>query len=362
VIAAARDLLTTIGGAARPAGSDAEEAARRVCADWLSQLGFVVEYHPFTYSALPGMWGTPVAGLVLLATALLSGLAVWRGAAVESALSGDVAVLGAVTLAGWWIGRHGTRSLPFLRRSAVNLEARRGVPLVWFVAHLDSKSQPISLLVRSSAAVAAACTWAAVLALWIAARWLPVPAATALALLALAALFSVPLLLSWTGSASAGALDNASGVASVLEAARLVDLAAPVGIVVTSAEEFGLAGARAWVADKEPGVAINCDGVDDLGALTITTGRVGRDLWRLPCADALAGAPARLRRSLPGVLLDATAFSQRGWTACTVSIGTRRSLARVHTAQDTMDRLAGSSVDRAARLIASLAGAVIARA
>jgi hypothetical protein len=58
--------------------------------------------------------------------------------------------------------------------------------------------------------------------------------------------------------------------------------------------------------------------------------------------------------------MDSTAFADEGWAACTVSQGTRYSLARVHTAHDTLDRMSGVGVERAAGVIASLVGAIVA--
>jgi hypothetical protein len=231
---------------------------------------------------------------------------------------------------------------------------------VWLVAHLDSKSQPISLLTRAWAAVTVACAWAFILVVWAALTVAPIFQWILVPLLGCAAAAAVPLLFSGVAEAGHGALDNASGVASVLGAARLLDLAIPVGVVVTSAEEFGLAGARAWVEEKPGGVAINCDGVDDRGVLTMTTGGGHRDLWRFLTAAGVIGADVRVRRRLPGVLLDATAFSDRGWAVCTVSRGTRGSMARVHTSRDTLASLSGSGLERASKMIASIAGAIIA--
>jgi hypothetical protein len=249
----------------------------------------------------------------------------------------------------------------------VNLEARRGghegecePPLVWLVAHLDSKSQPISLLQRSAATVTLLAAWVA-LVVWICLAVLGVSARmTGVVLSILAAVAALPLILSRPGSKSAGTLDNASGVASIVLAARRMDPASPVGVVLTSAEEFGLAGARAWVEGRRRGIAINCDGVDDSGRVTITAGRGGRELLCRHRIHGFLGPEVRIRRSLPGILLDSTAFSDCGWRACTLSRGTLASLARVHTQRDTLDSLTGTGVEGAANLIVGLAGAIIA--
>jgi hypothetical protein len=361
-----RVLLGRIGAVARPAGSTAEANARTVCADWLRGAGFTVEERPFSYSAAPGAWGTPLAGVALLITALGAAYGIaGDGAGPDRTLQIAFVALILIGSAGWWVGRYGTRLLPFQRRAGVNLEARRGVPNVWLVAHLDSKSQPVSLLTRAVSAVAVASSWAAMLVIWAISRLIPVPPVVFLVLAGCAAVAAVPLLISSVGTRGHGALDNASGVASILGAVRVMDAALPVGVVVTSAEEYGLAGARAWVERTRDGmrggVVINCDGVDDHGILTITAGGAGRKLVHLFAGVVAALRPdLRIRRSLPGVLLDATAFADRGWAACTVSQGTRASLARVHTSQDTLASFSGVGIESVAEVLASLGGAIIA--
>ena len=356
----AQALLARIAAVSRPAGSAAEADARAVCAARLLNSGLVVSNRPFSYSALPGAWGTPVAGLALLLTAIGTAAAIGRGGSPARTLGCVGIALGTITAAGWWAGRYGTRLLPVMRRQSVNLEASRGVPQVWLIAHMDSKSQPCSLLVRAWSAVTAAVIWVCLLLALAASLLFAVPAVLLTGLAWLAAAASVPLAASWVGTRGAGALDNASGVASVLGAVSLLDLAVPVGVVLTSAEEFGLAGARAWVEGRKAGVAINCDGVDDLGAVTVTAGRTGRRMWQGLVTESGVGTNVRLRRSLPGVLLDSVAFSDNGWTACTVSRGTRRSLARVHTSRDTLSKLDGEGVVEVSNVIAFLAGAIIA--
>ncbi|MEO7217256.1 MAG: M28 family peptidase [Gemmatimonadaceae bacterium] len=361
-------LLRLIGAHARPTGSAAESAARRVCAEWLAEAGFDVEEPAFTYSAWPGTWGTLAVGLALLLNATILLINISRGTSAGHAVAWALCALVPIVVGAWWLGRYGTRKLPFLRRSGVNLEARRRLPEagantgvnVWLVAHLDSKSQPMSLLLRSAASIAAGAAW---IGLAVALGPLAVYAASpgfAIVLAACAAIAAVPLLFSRPGTEGAGALDNASGVASIVLAARRIDQAGMVGVVLTSAEEFGLAGARAWVEGRMKGVAINCDGVDDRGKVSITAGFRGRELIGRVRKGVFLGPEVRIRRSLPGILLDATAFSDRGWAACTISQGTLGSLARVHTRGDTLDSLTGAGVERTAAVIASLAGAIIA--
>jgi hypothetical protein len=353
-------LLARLGASARPAGSVAEAEARAVCSEWLANSGFEVFERPFEYSAFPGRLGTPIAGIIFFATSLASAVMVGlHPADTSDVLSVALVMVVIIIAAAWWTARYGTRLLPVMRRQGVNLEARRGVPSVWLVAHLDSKSQPISLLVRTVAASCLASGWILALAAWQFARFNRFPPSAEVVFLGIATISALPIIGSWVGDSGDGALDNASGVASILGAVRLLDLAGPIGVVVTSAEELGLAGARAWVEGQPAGVAINCDGVDDAGVVTITTAGGEHSLWKDFSNDYTPGVPVRIRRSLPGVLLDSRAFADLGWTACTISRGTLGSLARIHTRDDTLARLSGAGVEQVQGLIASLAGAMI---
>lgn len=360
---AGAELLQVIGAQARPAGSDSERRARELCARELSDAGFSVADRPFDYSAFPGLWGTPVVGVMLLTAALATALGRADGAGVQIGL---VLAL-AAGVVGWWLARHGG-SLRLARRRGVNLEAWRGVPKVWLVAHLDSKTQPVSLLVRAAAVVITCVSWVIVLlaCAGVLAGMIDAGVVGTLAWVAVAG--AVPLVLSWVrhGDGGTGALDNASGVAAVMQAAVLVNREHPLGVVLSSGEELGLVGARAWLAGRrglDPGVAINCDGIDDDGAVTCTIARDGgvvrsSVVW---VVSEMSLRPAvRVRNSLPGVLFDAVAFADAGWPAVTVSRGTLGSLARVHTRADTLDRLHGAGVEQTAHFMAALAGAIIA--
>jgi hypothetical protein len=113
-------------------------------------------------------------------------------------------------------------------------------------------------------------------------------------------------------------------------------------VLLTSAEELGLAGARAWVRGRPAAVALNCDGVDDAGTLTcMYSGRAPAgllDALRQVAGDA--GDAVRVRRLLPGILVDGVALADAGWAVITVSRGTLRTLARIHTSADVESRFA----------------------
>jgi hypothetical protein len=145
----------------------------------------------------------------------------------------------------------------------------------------------------------------------------------------------------------------------VLEAVRSSPRDVPIGVLLPSAEELGLAGARAWVRDRrgEQGIAINCDGVDDGGALTIMySGMPAMEI--IDAMRASADEPTRVRRMPLGLLLDSVALSDSGWRSVTVSRGSLPSLRRVHTREDSLEHLRGDGISRTAGVLARAAEAL----
>ncbi len=351
--------LAALAREPRPAGGEAEERARRYAERVLEDAGFTVTREPFTYSTFPGRYATPIGGAIAAVTVLAAAAL----GLTRSAVYGPLAVLavGLLVLGAFARSMLGDAvlALPLRRANGVNVVATRGsgAPRAWLVAHLDSKSQPVPSLLRvvgvmmlTSALVLA--TAAAVLQL------ASVPARMVWWLAALDALMGAgPVMASVVGARSPGALDNASGVATVLGAAEMLDPNAAVGILFTSAEELGLAGARAWANVHAPTVALNCDGVDDEGELTIMHGsNPPTDV-----VDAVRRSASRdvhVRRMPLGLLTDSVALAERDWRAVTVSRGSLGSLRRVHTPHDSLATLRGTGVDEVATVLARAAEAL----
>jgi hypothetical protein len=331
-----------------------------------------VSEETFEYSAFVGRWGTPVGGVVALLILLGASVA---GRANAAGVSVAALTLGGVVLAfaARSLARDGVLTFPLQRRRGVNVIAvrgdrdgaagdrSRGSPTVWLMAHLDSKSQPVPILARAIGISVLGFTWIAGLGLAIAqlatgsgARF----GSTWIVLAASAVVGAIPVIATTVGTRSPGALDNASGVATVLAAAE--DAAgAGFGVCLTSAEELGLAGARAWVrnpAHRQPAVAINCDGVDDGGAITCMFSGARPDALVRSVLEAglRAGAPVRAHRLLPGVLTDGVALADAGWRVVTLSKGSLRTLARIHTPRDRADAISGTGMDEVARVIVEL--------
>ena len=353
--------LRVLARAPRAAGSAQEREAREYCAGVLRDLGFERSIEPFSYSAFPGRYGTPVAGAIATASVLA---AFWL-ATVEGAPLAAAIVFGAglllLALFVWTMLGDAVLDLPWRRVAGENLVARRGdaPPRVWLVAHVDSKSQPLPTQFRM-VAIAMLGT-SLVLTIATLALTLGTDSSRIILWMVCAAIATVGgrgVVASVVRNDSPGAVDNASGVAAVLAAAAMLDRSAAVGVLIPSAEELGLAGARAWVRAHggERAYVLNCDGVDDQGELTLMYTRTKP----VPIVDAVqrVAGEVRTRRMPPGLLLDSAAFADAGWSAATLSHGSMRTLARVHTRSDSLDALTGSQVDPMAWVLARAAEAL----
>ena len=357
--------LQALAGEPRPAGSEQAARGRAYCAAELAALGFDVQERGFEYSALPGRFGTPLGGLAALLVVVGAGCMLGEsrpGVALAILLVGVVAV-GA---GGLWLGRRGILSLPVLRRRGVNLEAVRAgqPPALWLVAHIDSKSQPISLLGRAVGVIVLAASWIAAALIASGQLWRGAADGGAWPWIAIAAVIgALPVIASTVGEASDGAVDNASGVATVLSAVAVLSADTPVGVLITDAEEMGLAGARAWCNQRPAGTVLNCDGVDDDGPLTLmyTRPRPRRLEAALRRAANEARVPVRAIPLIPGVLVDGVAFSDAGWEVITLSRGTFHTLRRVHRPGDDLSAMRGDGIVSAAQVLARAAADLAAR-
>jgi hypothetical protein len=291
------------------------------------------------FSALPGRYAAQIIG----ATALLGFLAArflfaeWFGQLTAALI---------IMLAYWFSSSSATRE-PWFRESGVNLEATRGEPQLWLVAHIDSKSQPIPTAVRSVGVILVAIGLSAQFLV----RW---PLDFYAYYVGIAG--GLTLLMAGVGAHSAGAADNASGVAAVLDAASLVARERSIGVLITDAEELALGGSAAWVAGRPKGIAINCDTVDDIGRFFLM--QYGTTTHRLDevAVEAVktVDATARIGKPPIGVLTDSNAFQRAGWQTLTLARGTIRTLGRIHTRRDSLDNLRGTGIPGAAKVLARI--------
>jgi len=351
-----QEALAHLHAIARPraAGSIEESDARAYCKAQLESNGFSVTEEPFEFSAAVGRWAVPVAGGVSFV--VLAGAASLVTVGVNGRLLGVLllVVLSLSALGGWWASTRGVLSLPLARQRSVNLVARRGTPGIWLVAHLDTKSQPIPSLVRAAAFVLMA---GAMLIVGVGGVFGLIDALPrAFAMLALlGGAGAVVLSLSSVGNESPGGADNATGLATLLLVAARLHPERALGVLLTSAEELGLAGARAWVAGREHGRAINVDTVDDQGRVRCMTHGaaslvLARELRSIAGNELPGFAVGPL---IPGILTDGVALAAAGWSVVTLSRGTVGTLARIHRPSDSVVRLTGEGAHHLATLLVS---------
>lgn len=309
--------------------------ARREIRQLLTSFGYDVSELPFRCG--PGKLealrraGTGVTLLTLLVTPLLFiGAPAWAALAVL--LAGSL-VTGVVAL------RTGF-SDPAPDREDANLVAvRPGVtPRAWLVAHLDTKAQ------RQSMAGRIVAIWVGVIALIVALVAAigrldgPLESATAMATGAMLLVAGGLLNRGRLDGETAGTCDNASGIVALLTAAHASRDA--LGFIVTSAEEFGMLGARALARDL-PGLfrnapIVNLDTLDDRGRLYV----VRHDARSAPLERQVLAlldgvAPAVRSRRLPvGILVDSLPLSRVAPQAVTIGRLDWATLRRMHTVRD----------------------------
>lgn len=358
LLSRAKTLLDELSGAPRFTGSPEEAKARARCREELERAGFSCGETPFEYSQWPGRWGPPIAAAIQTATILVvARTAIQQGPLAALVLGGALVI--ALMSASSDAKRRWTAQFPFQRGRSVNLEARRGNPGVWLVAHIDSKSQTVPMLIRIASGVALAIIGAlASLVLLLSIGGLGEAASAWPALQIAAVVAAVPSVFCFVRNDSRGALDNASGVAAALIASRLASSPPDLGVLITSGEELGLAGARAWAAGPTPEMlVINCDTLDDAGRWRcMYTGAKPRRI--AVAAETIAGRlglKLTIGRLIPGILADSMAFADRGIESVTLSRGTLSTLARIHTRRDNSTALAGRGVAEGAAVLSALA-------
>ncbi|HXI32772.1 MAG TPA: M28 family peptidase [Gemmatimonadales bacterium] len=206
----------------------------------------------------------------------------------------------------------------------------------WLVAHSDAKGQPLSMLARLGAA---ALIPLGLLGLWFS-LWAGLAAVAGAGLLALNRITD----------RSPGAVDNATGLLTVLATMDQLPADAPVGVIFTDAEELGLLGARALVRERPQLLAgttvINFDGIDDRGAVRVLRHRTG------PVGQAIAQALGTKARAFFPVIVDGRVLAHGAAECFTIMKGDWRTAAVVHRPSDQPERLSLEGVSQVAAAVA----------
>ena len=342
-------------------GSQGAQEVADIIHERLTHLGYEIQDHPFSFSTWPGRFAMSVAGAIFLAGSLgAAALLNMRHPGVSLVILLVTLLLIAAVAA---LAAPLTTMLPFGRVTGNNLFASKpgSTPRYIFMAHLDSKSQPIPLAFRGPAIIIAILTWVVFVVFALLGLldpvWIRQEITTTLGVASFLA--GVLLVFCWVDNRSPGALDNASGVATVMAIAESEKDQGDVAFLFTDAEELGLVGSRAIARKLNPvfGV-INIDGVDDSGPIYVLDkfGIPARYIAPHLVASILTAAdqlnlPAQ-RRNVPfGLLLDHLPIARADLPAVTVMRGSFSALRRVHRPADSMDNMTGSGIETVVRVL-----------
>lgn len=338
----------------RATGSDAVAGVRNTLLRELWARGFAVATQRFEASPA-ALHVVAVAASVLAATA-----------AAVLGLGPDPARRAVATLVGIGAALFAVLPVSPVRRSllrvlvpqptqGINLIATRAgiAPRVWLAAHYDGKGQWLSMAARLVAGAGAVPGAAGLVALAVSA-WAGAVAGPGwwVAAATLALFGAAPLALNGVSRASPGAVDNASGLVTVLAVADRLPPDVPVGILFLDAEEWGMLGAQALVRERpqllRDAAVVNFDGIDDTGPTIMVTHHPG------PLGAALQ---TKLRaRSAPGwpLFVDGALLAPAARESVTIMRGGLRTMRVVHTIRDTVARLTLEGVDTIATGVATV--------
>lgn len=252
-------------------------------------------------------------------------------------------------------------------------EGHEGPPYVVFLAHYDSKSQSLPLVLRivlmgvflsGSIVILGFYLFVAITGGFSPGGWLYVT-------YSITNFAGVLLLLTWTGNHSPGAIDNASGVGILLHLAEIISRererfkGLSITFAFTGAEEEGLAGAFVLsnslkgLLSRDNTYFINLDGLGPKGRIycthkiglhpTFTKGQ-GRLVSLIKESADKEGIKVYSPPLVIGAMADHFPFVFEGFNAVTLSAVSRRSLV-VHTPRDTMEQIDLEGLEEVGRLL-----------
>lgn len=356
----------------RLSGTSGEEMAREYILETLKGYGLDPQVQNFSFSTLPAMVFLKLLTFSVGIFAFVASIFI----NTHIVLSGFLIIAAFVLLS---IGSRWRRCLETLydigkQKSSSNIIAEiPGSPesstTIVFLAHYDSKSQSLPLLVRVGLSIFIAVGVIVLFLLTLVTfvtKWLFLPNEAILSIGILLFVSSFILVVNSTSNASPGALDNASGTAVLLELSRVVKrVKARVVFVFTGAEELGLVGAARFIQEKEDTFLkdrtyfINLDGAGAEGNIVLTT-KYG--LPPLNTAKTLKDKLFHIAKGLNinlkegylpiGAGLDHMPVASRGFEALTISSGRNyRVLIRVHSSRDTPDLISIDKMRKIGRLL-----------
>ena len=352
----------------RAVGSAGEEAAASMIERRLLEAGYLPQREEFSIFLTP--WGV-MKRLVFLATLILLGarFLAFLYPMISALLSLSIVfflvfypslwsgLVGSKTISRWLIGRNEKggprRSQNIVATLSAHEKAER---YLYLVAHYDSKSQSLPILLRAFCLLlaAVASVWLGFSYFYFSEETLNIfPSWRADFALALTLVGMIPILLLKTGNLSPGGLDNAGSLGVLLNLADVLKQKRPlhsqVTFLFTGAEEIGLQGAFSFLQrhedqiQKEKSYFLNLDSVGVEGATRIFFRKGALPIGREPLFVSRMkkiGQPFGIETgsSSFGIMMDHQALLEKGYRAVSLACASRKIL-NVHTARDTADQL-----------------------
>jgi hypothetical protein len=354
----------------RRTGTPGERRAARYIAAEFAALGLTWRKEPF---AVPRTAIAIFNGLALLGSALLLFIGVRLGVSSPILAAACWCGAGALLNGPWRLTRTFGRRLPS-RIVSANLVASlpdddpdEAPARVVFMAHYDSKSQVLPTGIRVGLVVLASALCGLLAAVGLGAALgnthfmrSMLPGALSACVAAVLAILAANV----TGNCSPGALDNGSGLGTLLELARTwrpqAGMPAEVYFVATGAEEDGLVGARdfldrrgTWWREK-PTLLINLDSVG-AGDRVCLAGEPRALRLARKAAESLEISHTLLR--VLGAGMDHEPFAAQGLAAVSVLGDVIAGSLVFHSARDHLGQLERPAMQRAGRLAGEVASA-----
>ena len=361
-------------------------------ADQLTLFGFTVNFQPFQFSTALGVFLTAevITGQVLILTTILTyGVSQWLTLLQIVLLVFLIAFIGPInkkvqtssiqsednehpTLWSsicWRLGAHyRTKNLV---AALPNSSKDPTLPHLYLVAHYDSKSQKIPLVIRIALFVIVILGSLGFAGLTTLSLINEVFTPLAIIIGSAVILAGIPLLFLGYGNNSPGAIDNASGVGLVLHLAEVISKQPTlieklsITVLITSAEELGVMGAQAYLKHNKSTLRsqaevaglhiLNFDGIGLDGKLYLAGGQrrpaqsSEDNLLNFVRQSSKELGLSLARFSLPGALFDHVPFTEGGYDAVSlIAIG--RASWSIHTSQDTANNLHIRGFDQTGRL------------